>query len=204
MLERDMNKATLLLIAAGALSGAVVAQTPQPSQQPATPRPAAEQSPRDQSTAPAPSREGQSRDSTSAQSSRQASSQQPSRDPSSQQGRPGASYPNPSGQDTKTDAAARQRTEKGHDDASDASKVKPTPSAGPSGGQDTYAGALGKKSAPQSECDQAKTAQQNSNAANSGAQRKSEKCVGAQASDDKADRRATAPPPGATAPIHPK
>ena len=55
------------------------------------------------------------------------------KDPSSTQGRPDASYPNPAGQDTRTEAAARPHKEKGHDDAADKNVVDPTASAGPSG-----------------------------------------------------------------------
>src|SRR5688572_15089720 len=136
-------------------------------------------------------------------STQRPSSEQP-RDPSSSRGRPDASYPNPSGQDTKTDAAARPHQEKGHDHPADAAKVKPTPSAGPTGGQDTYNAASGKKPAPQADCENAKRATQDARSANSGQANKSEKCVGAQASTDGRDRRATAPPPGATAPMHRK
>jgi hypothetical protein len=163
-----MNKAAIVMILTGALSGGVaLAQSPAPSPD------------------------------------KQPSSEQP-RDPSSTRGRPDASYPNPSGQDTKTDAAARPHKDKGHDDPSDTAKVKPTPSAGPTGGQDTYNAAAGKKPAPQADCENAKQATKDARTANSGQVNKSEKCVGAQASDDKRDRRATAPPPGATAPMHRK
>jgi hypothetical protein len=127
-----------------------------------------------------------------------------SRDPSSTRGRPDASYPNPSGQDTRTDAAARPHKEKGHDDAADTAKTKPTPSTGPSGREDAYRAATGKKPAPQTDCENAKQAPQDARTANSGPSSKSEKCVGAQASNDRSDRRATAPPPGATAPMHQK
>jgi hypothetical protein len=126
------------------------------------------------------------------------------RDPSSTQSRPDASYPNPSGQDTKTDAAARPHKEKGHDDAADTAKVKPTPSAGPSGRDDTYTASSGKKKAPQTDCENAKQAPSDARTADSSQAGKSEKCVGAQASTDGRDRRATAPPPGATAPMHRK
>lgn len=126
------------------------------------------------------------------------------RDPSSTRGRPDASYPNPSGQDTKTDAAARPHRDKGHDDPSDSNKVTPTPSAGPAGRQDTYDAASGKKPVPQTECDNAKKSTSETRTADSGQASKSAKCVGAQASRDGRDRRATAPPPGATAPMHRK
>lgn len=137
-------------------------------------------------------------------SSEQTRGSEESRDPSSTRGRPDANYPNPSGQDTKTDAAAKPHQEKGHDDASDTAKVKPTPSTGPSGRDDAYTAASGKKPAPQADCENAKKAPSDARTANSGPASKSEKCVGAQASTDGADRRATAPPPGATAPMHRK
>jgi len=123
------------------------------------------------------------------------------RDPSSTRGRPDASYPKPSGQDTKTDAASRPHTDEGRDSPADSNKVTPTPSAGPTGRQDTYDAASGKKPAPQSECDNAKKSTSDTRTADSGQASKSEKCVGAQASRDGRDRRATAPPPGATAPM---
>lgn len=138
---------------------------------------------------------------SSAEQSRDAAS---TRDPSSTKGRPDANYPNKSAQDTRTDAAARAHSDKGHDDATDTAKVKPTPSTGPSGGEDAYRAATGKKPVPQSECENAKQAPHDARTENSSQASKSEKCVGAQASTDGADRRATAPPPGATAPIHRK
>jgi hypothetical protein len=172
-----VKRSAIWIILTGALGGLAVAQSP--------------------TTSPTPQN---SADQRRADQSREASSN--SRDPSSTRNRPDASYPNPSGQDTKTDAAAKPHKDKGHDDASDTAKVKPTPSAGPSGGEDTYTASTGKKAAPQADCENAKQASRDARTANSSAASKSEKCVGAQASTDGADRRATAPPPGSTAPIH--
>jgi len=66
-------------------------------------------------------------------------------DPSTMRGRPDANYPRPSGQDAKTDAAARPHAEQGHDHAADANHVPPAQSAGPNGKDGTYTGASGKK-----------------------------------------------------------
>jgi hypothetical protein len=211
------TQAFVCALAALIASGAAMTQT---ATQPAQQKPAQQARPAGDapsSTAPAPT----------------------TRDPSSTRGRKDASYPNPSGQDTRTDAAARPHTHEGHDSPADKAVVDPTVSAGPTGKQQAYTGASGKKSGAQAGCvpsdasrqqsaqqsqsarQQSQPAQQpqsgqrsqsspqpqsdeksqparQSQSANPGATTNSEPCR----TDPQSSRKAVAPPPGATAPIH--
>jgi hypothetical protein len=181
-----MTRTSLLAITlAGALCGAAFAQNSSPP-------------PASSSTVPpAPSTTGPSTTAKDAGASK-------AQDPSSTRGRPDAQYPNPSGQDTRTDAAAKAHTEKGHDHAANQNVVKPTPSAGPTGGKDAYTASSGKKPDPQTECEAATSRSSEGSPPTAGADktRKVECTDERPMNQGSQSRRATAPPPGATAPVN--
>jgi hypothetical protein len=168
-----MNRTALYAATlAGILSATALAQTPAPQTQPKDPNAT-------QSSTP----------------------QQQPRDPSSTAGRPDASYKNPSGQDTKTDAASRPHQDKGHDHPGDRNKVDPTPSAGPQGDQREYTGASGKKQNSETACETPTNAPREGQAANPGAPHNAPECLGNKQDADRSQSRRAQVPPGATAPV---
>jgi hypothetical protein len=158
-----------------------------------------------QTSATPSNRDTPNRDTNAPANTPASSAPKQTKDPSSTRGRPDASYPNPSAQDTRTDAAARAHTEKGHDHAADTNSVDATPSAGPTGKQSAYTGASGKKANPETGCITPTDSPTQGRPAKPGTRADAAECAGEKSSDSKTDgesRRATAPPPGATAPVH--
>ena len=118
-------------------------------------------------------------------------------DPSSTRGRPDAEYPRPSGQDAKTDAAAKPHVDKGHDDASDSQPVTPSEAAVPKQRAEAYTGSSGKKAAA-GDCRNQSSSASTASASKPGATTPASDCA-----EPKRKSATAAPvPPGATAPMH--